>query len=288
MWGGDAGCEHEWGAELPGDSRGGSGTPTDKNNRGEGYGRAVERGAICQSCGAWRGTLGLEPTPELYCEHLVQVFHEVWRVLRPDGTVWCNLGDSYAGSWGAQSRPNGNDIGSTLEGGSMLSARQIQAHPRGQAHTGSLKNTPGLKPKDLVGVPWRVAFALQADGWWLRSDIIWSKPNPMPESVTDRPTKSHEYLFLLAKSQTYYYDAEAVREPHSPDGRKATKAPVGDASHPNYAGGDGHERWPGSGRNRRTVWDAPEPLVRLRADLSDDDLAYVLGELRVRGLFDGN
>src|SRR5262249_43093707 len=141
---------------------------------------------------------------EEYVAKMVDVFREVRRVLRKDGTLWLNLGDSYAGSWGAQSRQDGNDNRTTLEGGSMLSARQIQAHPR-RTHTGSLKNTPGLKSKDLVGIPWRVAFALQADGWYLRSDIIWHKPNPMPESCTDRPTKSHEYIFLFSKSQRYFY-----------------------------------------------------------------------------------
>lgn len=159
------------------------------------------------------GQIGLEETPEKYVAKLVDVFGEVRRVLRPDGTLWLNLGDSYAGSWEAQSRPGGNDIKNGLLGKSMLSARQIKAHPKGQTHTGSLKNTPGLKPKDLVGIPWMVAFALRADGWYLRSDIIWSKNNPMPESVTDRPTKSHEYLFLLSKSQRYFYDAPAIAEP---------------------------------------------------------------------------
>ena len=161
------------------------------------------------------GQLGLEPTPQEFIERMTDVFREVRRVLRADGTCWVNMGDSYAGSWGAQSRPNGSDLGSTLQGGSTLSARQIKAHPKG-THTGSLKNTPGLKPKDLCGIPWRLAFALQAAGWWLRRDIIWSKPNPMPESVTDRPASAHEYLFLLTKSERYYYDHEAVRENIAP------------------------------------------------------------------------
>jgi DNA modification methylase len=121
--------------------------------------------------------IGLESTPDAYVAALVAVFREVRSVLADDGVLWLNIGDSYAGSWGAQSRPNGNDVGSTLQGGSMLSARQILAHPK-MTQTGSLKNTPGLKSKDLIGMPWRVAFALQADGWYLRSDIIWSKPNP--------------------------------------------------------------------------------------------------------------
>jgi DNA modification methylase len=162
------------------------------------------------------GQIGLEDTPDAFVAELVSVFREVRRVLRDDGTLWLNLGDSYAGSWGAQSR--GNTTGersSNLGGGSMLSARQIHAHPK-TTGTGSLKNTPGLKPKDLIGVPWRVAFALQADGWYLRQDIIWSKPNPMPESVQDRCTKAHEYVFLLSKSPRYYYDQDAIAEPVAP------------------------------------------------------------------------
>lgn len=158
------------------------------------------------------GQFGLEATPREYVDTMVQVFREVWRVLKDDGTLWLNLGDSYAGSWGAQSRPNGNDLKSTLEGGSPLSARQILAHPK-ETGTGSLKHTPGLKVKDLIGLPWRVAFALQEDGWYLRQDVIWAKPNPMPESVKDRCTKAHEYLFLLSKNERYYFDQEAIKEP---------------------------------------------------------------------------
>ena len=159
------------------------------------------------------GQIGLEPTPDEYVAKLVAVFREVRRVLRKHGTLWLNLGDSYAGSWGAQSRGNTTgEASSRLEGTSMLSARQIVSHPPGQTGAGSLKRTPGLKNKDLVGIPWRVALALQADGWYLRSDIIWAKPNPMPESVTDRPTKSHEYVFLLSKSERYFFDADAIAE----------------------------------------------------------------------------
>ena len=143
--------------------------------------------------------LGLEPTPEQYVENMVAVFREVRRVLRDDGTVWLNLGDSY------------NGTGAATPG-------CFEGHKQGTSagtFDQKAKNVTNLKPKDLCGIPWRVAFALQADGWWLRSDIIWSKPNPMPESVTDRPTKAHEYLFLLTKSARYYYDADAVREPHA-------------------------------------------------------------------------
>jgi len=143
------------------------------------------------------GQIGLEQSPEEYVAKLVAVFREVKRVLRDDGTVWLNLGDSYAGS-GRGNNPNGKQ---GTNHGTLFDPD----------NSGFVPN--GLKPKDLIGIPWRVAFALQADGWWLRSDIIWHKPNPMPESVTDRPTKSHEYMFLLTKSARYYYDGDAVKEP---------------------------------------------------------------------------
>lgn len=220
VWGGNPRCDHVWGADVR--HTGGAGRQGATSQR---KGRANvkaqetvrEAGNFCEYCGAWRGCHGLEPTPELFVEHEVQIFSLVWEILDDDGTLWLNLGDGYAGSWGAQSRANttdANEIASTLEGASMLSARQMAAAPK-SACTGSLKRTPGLKNKDLIGVPWRVALALQASGWYLRSDIIWSKPNPMPESVRDRPTKAHEYLFLFSKQEDYYYDQEAVLEPVS-------------------------------------------------------------------------
>jgi DNA modification methylase len=142
------------------------------------------------------GQIGLEQTPDEYVAEMVAVFREVRRVLRDDGTLWLNLGDSYAndGKWGGSS------------GGKHASALH------GKSGIGRGKVTTGLKPKDLIGIPWRVAFALQADGWYLRQDIIWHKPNPMPESVTDRCTKAHEYVFLLSKSPRYYFDADAIAE----------------------------------------------------------------------------
>ena len=159
---------------------------------------------ICGKCGAKRidDGIGLEATPEQYCIHMVAVFREVWRVLKPTGTVWMNLGDVYAQS--------GASGGSSLVG----PRKQRQTDRTAQLKIGGTMGF-GLKPKNLMGMPWRVAFALQADGWYLRSDIIWSKPNPMPESVTDRPTKAHEYVFLLTKSPRYYYDADAIRETHN-------------------------------------------------------------------------
>lgn len=144
------------------------------------------------------GQIGREQTVSEYVEALVSVFREVRRVLRDDGTLWLNLGDSYAASRGG---------GVQGKNGQRADRRFTpdRMQPKGIRD--------GLKPKDLIGVPWRVALALQADGWWLRQDVIWAKPNPMPESVTDRFTKAHEYLFLLAKAEAYYFDSAAVKEP---------------------------------------------------------------------------
>ena len=141
------------------------------------------------------GQIGLELTPEEYVDKLLAVFHEVHRVLRSDGTLWLNLGDTYAGS----GRGGGGSYADTSPGWAGIVGHRMPP-------------PVGLKAKDLIGTPWRIASALQADGWWLRSDIIWAKPNAMPESVTDRPTKSYEHVFLMAKNESYYYDNEAVRE----------------------------------------------------------------------------
>lgn len=143
-----------------------------------------------------KGQLGLEKTPEEYVAKMVEIFSEVKRVLKDDGVLWLNLGDSYAGAGG---------MGSWVDSKASKGMTIIKQYPRN-------KPIKGLKPKDLCGIPWRVAFALQVDGWYLRSDIIWHKPNPMPESVTDRPTKAHEYIFLLTKSGKYFYDADAIKE----------------------------------------------------------------------------
>ena len=147
------------------------------------------------------GQIGLEETPAQFVAKLVEVFAEVHRVLRDDGTLWLNLGDSYARTGGTDRKVSGSaKVGSTRNTLAQISDRKQKA-------------PDGLKEKDLIGIPWRVAFALQDFGWYLRQDIIWSKPNPMPESVTDRCTKAHEYLFLLTKSPRYYYDHAAIREP---------------------------------------------------------------------------
>jgi DNA modification methylase len=208
---------------------------------------------------------GLEPTPEAYVAHLVEVFRAVRRVLRADGTCWVNLGDSYA----TQGHQDSRDVkGAHLVGGGL---RLWGEHRQNVMRTTGIA---GLKPKDLVGIPWRVAFALQADGWYLRSEIIWAKPNPMPESVTDRPTKAHESLFLLAKSPRYYYDGEAIKEPltaweiidgtwRNTQGGQGYAVRREDVGRPNGAKLTGNMA-PGkrivpnpSGRNKRSVWTIP-------------------------------
>lgn len=158
----------------------------------------------CTKCGAVRvdSQLGLEPTPQEFLKNMVAVFREVRRVLRDDGTLWLNMGDCYAtGAGMVGERPGGGPQGDNWKGPTTQPNRM---------------KIPGLKPKDLVGMPWRLALALQEDGWWLRSDIVWNKVNAMPESVTDRPSKSHEYIFLLTKSARYYYDHIAIRVPLAP------------------------------------------------------------------------
>lgn len=195
--------------------------------------------------------IGLEETPMQFVAELVEVFREVRRVLRDDGTLWLNLGDSYAndGKWGGSS------------GGKHAAALH------GKTGIGRGKTSTGLKPKDLIGIPWRVAFALQADGWYLRQDIIWSKPNPMPESVSDRCTKAHEYLFLLSRSGRYYFDNKAIAEAAVSDhasgngfaGRQGGSERVG----PQTGGAGTREEWSNVGgkRNKHSVWTvAPNPF----------------------------
>lgn len=280
VWDQTVECDHAWGASVgvrKQNPRSNLSVLADKysprknprnpsNYQTEDYAVNASQGAFCAECGAWCGCLGLEPTPDLYVSHLVQIFCEMKRVLRSDGTLWLNLGDSYATGGGDQ-------------GERSLRAGMINTQPNRMP-------LPGLKSKDLIGIPWRVAFALQADGWYLRSDVIWSKPNPMPESVTDRPTRAHEYIFLLSKGRSYYYDAEAIKEPATmalayPDGNAST---ITGGNHSRHTLGEaipakerrsdkqrGHsrrhagfnDRWDAMGRteqcsgmrNKRSVWE---------------------------------
>jgi DNA modification methylase len=222
-------------------------------------------------CGARRidAQVGLERTPAEYVERMVALFAEVRRVLADDGTLWLNLGDTYSGDRGQASRGGPPSASSTLEGNghrgggpklrAMTPSRRRDDAPCPRSDVA----VTGLKPKDLVGIPWRVAFALQADGWYLRSDVIWAKPNPMPESVTDRPTKAHEYLFLLSKSERYYYDGDAIAEqgtgraPGNTGPHKYAAAYEAGAEEHRTAQGLERIRSGYETRNRRTVWTIP-------------------------------
>jgi len=203
------------------------------------------------------GQLGLEPTPEEYVKNLVAVFREVWRVLADDGTLWLNLGDSYASFRDGKAIPDttrGNSTGTLVPKGSAANRMAT-----------SFANSP-VKHKDLVGIPWRVAFALQAEGWYLRQDIIWAKPSPMPESVKDRCTKSHEYIFLLTKLPKYFYNNEAIKEDSVSAGsvgvlggqKPLNNKPKDGSNDPMWRNGDSAQ-WgrvikTGDKRNKRDVW----------------------------------
>ena len=186
------------------------------------------------------GQIGLEDTPDAYVARLVGVFREMRRVLRDDGTLWLNLGDSYAANRSYQ----------------VLSTKGGPKHGPGQSARGASSAVPdGLKPKDLIGIPWRVAFALQADGWYLRQEIIWHKPNPMPESVRDRCTKAHEQVFLLSKRARYFFDAEAIAEPGViPAGTRAAKGSAERAAQPGVNSRPPEYKIYDGTRNRRSVW----------------------------------
>ena len=186
IWGGDASCEHEWGDNLHRAGYRASDTNPGKLQSMATQNRNVGHSNFCQKCGAWKGAFGLEPTPELYVQHTVEIMQEIKRVLRKDGVCFLNLGDSYFASGGAHKPEHANP-------GLSKSAQRGGVPHGGQNH-------PNLKPKDMCLIPFRVAIALQEDGWWVRSVIIWNKPNPMPESVQDRPTNSHEYILMLTKS----------------------------------------------------------------------------------------
>lgn len=257
--GGDSECDHR-------QPLGGEGATSAKQNTSTGTQTHQYRG-VCGKCGATRidSQIGLEPTPDAYVAELVAVFSEVRRVLRKDGTLWLNLGDSYASN---QSNNGGYSDKSTLAGFSNPNTEGRQANDS----TIPRKINHGVKHKDLIGIPWLVAFALRSDGWYLRQDIIWHKPNPMPESVKDRCTKAHEYVFLLSKSERYYYDAEAVKEDATGwngsdfhDGRNAVNHPNVGKNRPSKKRGEfggktadqpGREAFRAvtETRNKRSVW----------------------------------
>jgi DNA modification methylase len=203
------------------------------------------------------GQIGLEQTPAEFVEQLVAVFREVRRVLRADGTLWLNLGDSYAS--GTKGSGGGSESSGLMRDGRVEIGRASKSAAVGRQQFNARKFNVGLPDKNLIGIPWRVAFALQADGWYLRQDIIWSKLNPMPESVTDRCTKAHEYLFLLSKSPRYHCDMAAIKEPAEAGSRdaaprKAELAAGGIVDQRTAAGFARGIEW-GETRNKRSVWE---------------------------------
>ena len=246
--GGDPNCDHKYSTARNDGGRvntsGFHGSAKEDSDKGD-----MNYRGVCPKCGAIRidEQIGLEQTPDEYIANLVAVFRECKRILRDDGTLWVNIGDSYNGSGGA-----GGDYakGGLKEGQPKYPGRNIQS----------------VKPKDLIGIPWMLAFALRADGWYLRQDIIWHKPNPMPESVKDRCTKAHEYIFLLTKSARYYFDNEAIKEPAKNDSGWAKQIAKNGIPHQHHKPGsvylDPREECQyglltaklTDTRNKRTVW----------------------------------
>jgi DNA modification methylase len=278
IWGGDPNCPHEWQGYTKKGIKGGTASEKVQIKDQANFQIVPDQEQASCTCGAWLGQLGSEPTLEMFIDHTVQVFREVKRILRDDGTLWMNVGDSYAGSGGP---------GNQYDKGK---------HPdKFEKFRNANRNVDGIKNKDLMGVPWMVAFALRADGWYLRSDCIWHKSNGMPEPGHDRPTKSHEYVFFLSKSSCYYYDGEAVKEPvtgntHS---RGTKLSPPKEKANSNA--GNGHKDWSKynpdvvTSRNLRTVWTIPtqpfpeahfatfpEALVEpcIKAGSKVDDIVY--------------
>jgi len=214
IWGGDNHHEHEWGELIPR-----AGYRSNDSNPGKlqsvaTQNRNIGGTNICQTCGAWRGQFGLEPTPEMYVKHTTEILREIRRVLLKDGVVFWNIGDTYWGGKGRSAHGDPERHIARLEAGETLQRPYQEIGSRGEIKPGDGKHYY-IKPKDLCLIPFRIAIAAQEDGWWVRSVIIWNKPNPMPESVKDRPTESHEYILMLTKSGKYYWDQEAVREKYT-------------------------------------------------------------------------
>lgn len=256
IWGGNDNCDHEWG-KISHPPKGGMYTedkkdiwknkPATGNNKKVTITQARLRNgyktSVCIKCGAWKGSLGLEPTPEIYVNNMVSAFREVKRVLKKSGSLWLNIGDSYYNY-----RPGINNT--------QRIAKNVNLPVESPKRNNKLTN---IKEKDLIGIPWMAAFALRNDGWYLRMDIIWHKPNTMPESVKDRPTKSHEYLFLLTKSKSYYCDMDAIREPHVSMNDLESRR-ILDNKDKTYldrqdlASRSREEYYHPKGRNKRSVW----------------------------------
>ncbi|MGE0493247.1 MAG: site-specific DNA-methyltransferase [Vulcanimicrobiota bacterium] len=235
VWGGQVDCEHVWGDEIPGNACPAANTGQSAGRRledGRRYnnlkvGSTANRGQFCSKCGAWLGVLGMEPTVHHFCANIVLLFREIRRVLRPDGTAWLNLGDTYAKSGGRRAAPK--DQVQNAQRAERLGYKTSAFEQNGWDRAPNTA-TAGLKPKDLCLVPARAAIALQEDGWWVRSEVIWCKTNPSPSGVRDRPTQAHEQIYLLTPSKRYFYDVEAVREPTVTDEKRTERVVYGGKS----------------------------------------------------------
>jgi len=239
IWGGDKECSHEWIETNRKDMSGGQSDKQDSNREPR---FESSSNSFCSKCGAWYGHLGLEPNIEMFADHVVNIFSEVKRVLHNSGVVYLNVGDSYSGSGGPGSQYDSKNpgYGKTFEKFDNPNRKIV--------------NIPA---KNLLLVPFRLAIALQEDGWIIRSIINWTKPNPMPESVTDRPSNDFEYIFMMVKSPKYFWDKENVRNNYKYDGRAKTSVEGKHCSIQHRSG----ERWPNSGANLKTTWTIPtEPL----------------------------
>lgn len=254
--GGDPNCPHRRVSKVSDKTITGHAQEGLKGNVGD----AIYK-TVCPLCGAVRvdKQIGLEETPEEYIDRLVAVFHEVKRVLKDDGTLWLNIGDSYAaqrsGSYQPAETLAGGLHGKTIDGKKTNRGRGSDYNPSRNA------SAIGLKHKDLIGIPWMLAFALRSDGWYLRQDIIWHKPNPMPESVKDRCTKSHEYIFLLSKKAQYYFDSDAIKEAAKPDNSIRDRDNTKLNNTPGRTHMDGLKTNHYEKKNKRDVWSvATQPV----------------------------
>jgi DNA modification methylase len=262
--GGDANCTHEFGRHLRGGTLDGQDSNFQNNNMGSYGDEAVKIGESCPKCGAIRKDLqvGLEQTPQEYIERLVEVFRGLKRVLKKDGVAWLNLGDTY---WGGKGRSGAGSKKTHKERTSNTLQKEHTYMGESEGFRPQDRPSDIFKPKDLMMIPHRVAIALQEDGWWVRQDIVWNKPNPMPESIRDRCTKAHEYIFLLTKSKKYFYDNEAIKEPAANSNRKnyqrgkRTHGDNKDRNDNDWA--DRHNGEIYKNRNKRSVWTiTPKPF----------------------------
>lgn len=269
--GNDPDCTHS-------EKRGGNGSASAKQVTSAGT-QEYQYRETCAKCGARREDeqIGLEETPEAYVENLVNVFRGVWRALKPDGTLWLNLGDSYAGSGGVGNQRDDANKGQMahFKNPNSYNITRSKRMERGAGRWGggNLPAVGDLKPKDLVGIPWLVAFALRADGWYLRSEIIWHKTNPMPESAKDRPTRAHEQIFLLSKSRSYFCDMDAIKEPAKGENANTFRggAYVNNSTFNNAEGGKRTVKGNSKYSFAREVKESPPPgkMPQHRADRED-------------------